>query len=148
MEQKQQPHIIDVIFVLALFGAFAFSSVKDPLGGQLPHQQADRRHVGHGVQGTHLVEVDLLQGHAVDPALGLRQQPVDRQHVVFHVLRKVQMILDEMLDPVQPVMLVMVVVVLMLVTVLVMVVFLMLIRVMVLRPNAFPLGGRCQRFRR
>ncbi len=27
MEQKQQPHIIDVIFVLALFGAFAISAV-------------------------------------------------------------------------------------------------------------------------
>ena len=27
MNERQQPHIIDVIFVLALFGAFAFSAV-------------------------------------------------------------------------------------------------------------------------
>ena len=33
MQQKQQPHIIDVIFVLALFGAFAFSAVMLIIAG-------------------------------------------------------------------------------------------------------------------
>ncbi|MBQ8139379.1 MAG: DUF4860 domain-containing protein [Lachnospiraceae bacterium] len=33
MQQKQTPHIIDVIFVLALFGAFAFSAVMLIIAG-------------------------------------------------------------------------------------------------------------------
>ncbi len=33
MQEKQQPHIIDVIFVLALFGAFAFSAVMLIIAG-------------------------------------------------------------------------------------------------------------------
>jgi hypothetical protein len=33
MNERQQPHIIDVIFVLALFGAFAFSAVMLIIAG-------------------------------------------------------------------------------------------------------------------
>lgn len=73
------------------------------------HQQAHRRHVGDGVHRADLVEVDLLHRHAVCAALRLGNQAVDREDVVLHLLRQMQVPAHDMLNIVQAAVLVMVV---------------------------------------
>ena len=73
------------------------------------HQQAHRRHVGDGVHRADLVEVDLLHRHAVRAALRLGNQAVDREDIVLHLLRQVQVPAHDMLNIVQAAVLVMVV---------------------------------------
>ena len=49
--------------------------------GQTLHQQADRRHVRHGVHGPHLVEMNPLHRRSVYAALSICNQTVNRQNV-------------------------------------------------------------------
>jgi hypothetical protein len=66
--------------------------------GKLVHQQAHGGHVGQRVQGPHFVEVDLRHRHAVHMALRFRDEPVDRQNILPHLLRHRQMPLHDMLQ--------------------------------------------------
>lgn len=54
-------------------------------------EPAHRHHVGDGVQGAHLVEVDFLHGAAVGVALRLGDELVHRFGVLAHRLGDVQM---------------------------------------------------------
>ena len=55
-------------------------------------QPAHARHVGHRVQGAHLVEVDLVHAVAVDGALRLGDEAVHRLGVGAHRLREGQIV--------------------------------------------------------
>ena len=60
------------------------------LWGQVVDQPAHSHHVGHGVQGAHLVKVDFLHGTAVGVALRQGDLLVDLLRVLPHVLGNVQ----------------------------------------------------------
>ena len=63
----------------------------NPLWGQVVEEPAHRHHVGDGVQGAHLVEVDFLHRAAVGVALRLGDELVHRFGVLAHRLGDVQM---------------------------------------------------------
>ena len=70
---------------------------NDTVRGNRSHKIADSRDVRDGVHGPHFVEVDLRHRHAVRPALGIRDEPVDREDIVLHSVLDVQPI-DNGLD--------------------------------------------------
>ena len=63
---------------------------KDLLGRQFVHQVTDRDHIRHGIQGTDLVEVDVLHGVTVDMGFRRGDQVIDRERVLNDVGRKVE----------------------------------------------------------
>ena len=63
---------------------------NDTVRGNQSHKIADGRDVRDGVHGPHFVEVDLRHRHAVRPALGIRDEPVDRENIVLHSVLDVQ----------------------------------------------------------
>lgn len=62
----------------------------DGVGSQQMDGQAHAYHVHHGVQGAHLVEVDLGDGHAVGPGLRAGDAGIDGPGVGDHGLRQIQ----------------------------------------------------------
>jgi hypothetical protein len=92
MEQKTQPHIIDVIFVLALFGAFAFSSVmliiigSNIYRGTISNMQSNfetrtsASYIWEKVRQGELVESESLEG---EDAIAIYKQIGDRQFVTY-----------------------------------------------------------------
>ena len=54
------------------------------------HQVTDRDHIRHGIQGTDLVEVDVLHGVSVDMGLRRGDQVIDRQGVANDIRGKVE----------------------------------------------------------
>ena len=62
----------------------------DLLWGQVVEEPAHRHHVGNGVQGAHLVEVDFLHRPAVGVAFRLGDELVHRFGVLAHRLGDVQ----------------------------------------------------------
>ena len=70
---------------------------NDTVRGNRSHKIADGRDVRDGVHGPHFVEVDLRHRHAVRPALGIRDEPVDREDIILHSVLDVQPI-DNGLD--------------------------------------------------
>ena len=83
-------HRQDAVGAAHLAAAHVDGRAQDLLGGQLVEEQAHHGHVGHGVQGAHLVEVDLLHRHPVGAALRLPDELVHPQHVLPHLLGQVQ----------------------------------------------------------
>ena len=67
----------------------------------LVHQQADCCDIRNGIHGSHLVEMDLRNRNAVGMALRLRNQAVNCHHILLHLIRKIQMITDNMLNVVE-----------------------------------------------
>ena len=121
-------HRQDAVGAAHLAAAHVDGRAQDLLGGQLVKEQAHHGHVGHGVQGTHLVEVDLLHRHPVGAALRLPDELVDPQHVFPHLLGQVQ-VGEDVADVSHPRVVVMAVVMLVIV---VMMPVLMLVRVLML----------------
>ena len=67
----------------------------------LVHQQADCCDIRNGIHGSHLVEMNLRNRNAVGMALRLRNQAVNCHHILLHLIRKIQMITDNMLNVVE-----------------------------------------------
>ena len=83
-------HRQDAVGAPHLAAAHVNGGAQDLLRGQLVKEQAHHGHVGHGVQGAHLVEVDLLHRYPVGAALRLPDELVHPQHVLPHLLGQVQ----------------------------------------------------------
>ncbi|MBO4883072.1 MAG: DUF4860 domain-containing protein [Lachnospiraceae bacterium] len=92
MEQKTQPHIIDVIFVLALFGAFAFSSVmliiigSNIYRGTINNMQdnfetrTSASYICEKVRQGELVESESVEGN---DAIAIYKQIGEREYVTY-----------------------------------------------------------------
>ena len=65
------------------------------------HQPADRCYIRKRISRPQLVKMDLLRRHIVHPALCLRHQTVNGQNILFHFIAHRKMIPDDMLDPMQ-----------------------------------------------
>jgi hypothetical protein len=102
----------------------------DFVRSELRHRQAYRRHVRHRVHGPDLVEVDLFDRFSVRGALRLRDQTVYRHDVVFDLFRQIQMVPDDVFDPVQGGMAVMMAVVMLVVMVMIMIVLVLVFMLM------------------
>lgn len=91
---------------------------NDLIRRNVVHQQADRCDVRNGIHGSHLMEVNLRNRNTVSMALCLCDQAVNCHHILFYLLRKIQMITDDVLNVVEAAVVMMVVtVVVMLVSV-------------------------------
>ena len=55
----------------------------------LVHQQADCRDIRNGIHGSHLVEMDLLDSLTVDVGLCLGDQVVNRNNILFDLIRQI-----------------------------------------------------------
>ena len=124
-------HRQDAVGAAHLAAAHVDGRAQDLLGGQLVEEQAHHGHVGHGVQGAHLVEVDFLHRHPVGVAFRLPDELVDPQHVLPHLLGQVQ-VGEDVADVSHPRVVVMAVVMLVIVVMMLVVVMLVVMVMMVL----------------
>ena len=83
-------HRQDAVGAPHLAAAHVYRGAQHLVRGQLVEEQAHRGDVGYGVQGAHLVEVDLLHRHAVGAALRLADELIHGQHVLSHGVGQVQ----------------------------------------------------------
>ena len=72
------------------------------------HQQTDSRNICNGIHGTDFMEMNLGYRDSVRMALCLSNQTVDCHNILFHLLRKIQMITHNVLDVVEAAMVMMV----------------------------------------
>lgn len=72
------------------------------------HQQTDSRNICNGIHGTDFMEMNLGYRDSVRMALCLSDQTVDCHNILFHLLRKIQMITHNVLDVVEAAMVMMV----------------------------------------
>ena len=91
-------HGQDPVGAADLAAPYVDRGYDDSVRSEAVHEEADGGHIGDGVHGSDLMEVDLVDRGSVGVALGLGDEAVDRHDVVCDPLGDVHMAADDVLD--------------------------------------------------
>lgn len=68
---------------------------------QFMNQHADTRYIRYRIHSSHLVKMDLIHRHSMSMALRFRNQTINGQNILAHLIRQIQMP-DHMFNLMQP----------------------------------------------